>query len=244
MVLIRVPPNTAITGTRIGIVVVVLAAFVLHVMIDWTFGVPPVAWTDVPFGTVTLSTGFVLQTAVPQWLILLDDAGIVTDTGWVLVQRWFVDVAVSKIVTFRSTAAITLLFAFVVPRDAAFVIGMRVRHTGSIILVLQFTNETVGTFRILNTHMRIVIGWDHHIIVMAPLPRIPMRGVICCCCCWYYFVFKVWRIQERKRKEQCFQMSSMLNSASEANQAKGQGKTLTRDILRYLSFFHYVLPQD
>jgi hypothetical protein len=30
----RVPPNTAITGTGIGIVVVVLAAFVLHVMID------------------------------------------------------------------------------------------------------------------------------------------------------------------------------------------------------------------
>jgi hypothetical protein len=154
---VGIPTNAAVTGTRIGIVVVVLAAFVFDAVIDHAFGVPPRSLAEVPFGTITLSAGFIIQAPTKQLLVLLDGGVVVADAGRIFVHGRFIDVAEPELVAFRSAAAIALFLAFVVPRDAAFVISVRVRHTGGVILVLQFANESIRAFSILHAQFLFVM---------------------------------------------------------------------------------------
>ena len=50
--------------------------------------------------------------------------------------------AIARSVAFRSGTTIATIFALVVPRNAAFMVGVGVGHTGGVILVFQFALES------------------------------------------------------------------------------------------------------
>lgn len=173
-----VPTDAAITGTWIGIIVIVLATFVLDAVIDVAFGVPRVPAANVPFGAITLITVFVFETTRPQTFVFFDGGVIVANTGRIVEFLWYVDIAITEFVAFRSTTAITDLFTFVVPRDATFVIDVRVRHARRVILVLDFANESVRAFGVLDAQTRRIMRRFLSVVVMTSFPCVTFRRVI------------------------------------------------------------------
>jgi len=80
-------------------------------------------------------------------------------------------------VTLGSFAAVTLLFAFVVPRDAALVIHMGIGEASGVILILQFAVVTAIALGIFDAKFRNVVWTLHGTVVVASAPGRAVRHV-------------------------------------------------------------------
>jgi len=127
------PSHAAITGSWIRIVVIPFAAIGLDSWIDYTTGVPPISRTQVSRGTISLTAALVFETPRPDFLVYLDGT-FGTNSRRISKILFQTHLAIATTVAFRSGTTIATIFALVVPRDAAFVVGAGVGHTGGVIL--------------------------------------------------------------------------------------------------------------
>jgi hypothetical protein len=67
---------------------------------------------------------------------------VVADSRRVLVNHFLGLTAITIVIAFGSSAAFTFVFALVVPRDTAFVVGVRIGEARSVILVFEFAIKT------------------------------------------------------------------------------------------------------
>ncbi|VEU41551.1 unnamed protein product [Pseudo-nitzschia multistriata] len=171
---VGVPPRAAISGPgKVG-VEVPQAAIGLDCWIDFALGKPPVALAFVPFGAVVV-LGVVAATPKRPVRLLVP---VVADPGGVLEDHRNLGVAEAPLVALRSGAAISDVFALVVPRDATLVVRRGVRKTGCVVLVLELTDVSGVAFLVLDANFAIVVGRHKRVVVVAAAPLVSLGLVI------------------------------------------------------------------
>lgn len=174
----RHPSFTAISRSRVGVVPFPLAAVVLHRLIDLATSVPTVTDAEVAVSAIALAASCIVETTGVQFFIFLEGAGV-ADARGILVYFRKAHLAVSMGVTLGSFAAVTNLFAFVVPRDAALVIHMGIGEARGVILILQFAVVTAWALGILDAKFRNVVWSLNGAVVVASGPGVALRHVGC-----------------------------------------------------------------
>jgi len=120
----------------------------------------------------------VIITTVVELFFLFLLAALASSWGRI-VYLWLVYITITIDVTLRSSTAITLLCALIVPRDAALVVDMGVGHAFSIISVPQFADVAGFALAVLNPKFGNVVGSHYCTIVVASIPSVTLWRVGC-----------------------------------------------------------------
>jgi hypothetical protein len=181
-VAVRIPSNAAITRSRVGVVPIVLAAFVLNGMVHLARGVVPVSFAEVSRSAIALVSVLPFVTAGPDLLVLLDGT-VITDARGIFILHVKLGVAKSIDIALGSGAAVALLFTLIVPRDAALMIGEGVGHACEIVHHFLFAVITRVAFGVPHIEFWNVVRGIFGVIVVASLPRVAVGMIVCVWVC-------------------------------------------------------------